>query len=164
MLSTPSTPAAWSGLSRAKRNPYRYSVRSESGGPVQVVHDVPLPNGLLAMHVAVTRITGMSGWSKVETWDGAGCGLSPHDFDEKERSAPGEVMHAALQIALHLLPPGDFAPLYGSFCVSPLPDRLADLTARAMVDALTASVATCCQRHREPSTTRSGRIEQPIAP
>ena len=164
MLSTQSTSAAKSGLSRAKRNPYRSSVRSESGGPVPVVHDVPLPNGLLAMHVAVTRITGMSGWSKVETWDGPGCGLSPHDFDEKERAAPGEVMHAALRLALHLLPPGDFAPLYGSFCVSPLPDRLADLTARAMVDALTVSVATCCQRHREPSTTRSGRIEQPIAP
>ena len=147
MLSTQSTPAAKSGLSRAKRNPYRYSGRSESGGPVPVVHDVPLPNGLLAMHVAVTRITGMSGWSKVETWDGPGCGLSPHDFDEKERAAPGEVMRAALQLALHLLPPGDVAsPLYGSFCVSPLPDRLADLTARAMVDALTASTATCCQR------------------
>ena len=163
MLSTQTTPAK-SGPCRAKRNPYRLSGRSESGGPVPVVHDVPLPNGLLAMHVAVTRITDMSGWSKLETWDGPGCGLSPHDFDEKERAAPGEVMRAALQLALHLLPPGDFAPLYGSFCVSPLPDRLADLTARAMVDALTASVATCCQRHREPSTTRSGRIEQSIEP
>lgn len=164
MLSTQSTPAK-SGLSRAKRNPYRYFVRSGSdGGPVPVVHDVPLPNGLLAMQVAVTRLTDMSGWSKIETWDGPGCGLSPHDFDEKERAAPGEVMHAALQIALHLLPPGDFAPLYGSFCVSPLPDRLADLTARAMVDALAASSATCCQRQRIPSTNRSGRIEQSIEP
>ena len=94
-----------------------------------IVHDVPMPNGLLAMRVAVTRLTDMPGWSKVETWDGAGCGLSPHDFDGQERRAAGQVMRAALVIALHLLPPGDIAPLHGSFGVSPLPDRLADLTA-----------------------------------
>ena len=144
MLSTHTTPA--SGPCRAKRNPYRLSGRSEPGVPVPVVHDVPMPNGLLAMQVAVTRLTDMQGWSKVETWDGPGCGMSPHGFDEQERSAPAEVMHSALSIALHLLPPGDVAPLYGSFCVSPLPDRLADLTARAMVDALAASSASCFQR------------------
>ena len=55
-------------------------------------------------------------------------------------------MHAALVIALHLLPPGDSAPLYGSFSVSPLPDRLADLTALAMVDALSASSGSCFRR------------------
>jgi len=144
MLSTHTTPAP--GPCRAKRNPYRFSGQSEPGVPVPVVHDVPMPNGLLAMHVAVTRLTDMQGWSKVETWDGSGCGMSPHSFDEQERNAPAEVMHAALSIALHLLPPGDVAPLYGSFCVSPLPDRLADLTARAMVDALAASSASCFQR------------------
>ena len=149
MLSTHTTPA--SGPCRAKRNPYRFSGRSEPGVPVPVVHDVPMPNALLAMQVAVTRLTDMPGWSKVETWDGPGCGMSPHGFDEQERSAPGEVMRAALTIALHLLPPGDIAPLYGSFCVSPLPDRLADLTARAMVNALAASSASCFQRVREVS-------------
>ena len=42
-------------------------------GPI--VHDVPLPNGLLAMRVAVTRLTDMPGWSMVETWTerGADC-------------------------------------------------------------------------------------------
>ena len=81
--------------------------------------------------------------------------MSPHGFDEQERSAPAEVMHSALSIALHLLP-GDIAPLYGSFCVSPLPDRLADLTARAMVDALAASSASCFQRLGE-ATNQHGR-------
>ena len=70
MLSTHTTQA--SGPCRAKRNPYRFSGRSEPGVPVPVVHDVPMPNGLLAMQVAVTRLTDMQGWSKVETWDGRG--------------------------------------------------------------------------------------------
>lgn len=142
-----STRPATTGLCRAKRNAYRLPDRSAAtGAPVPIVYDVPLPNGLLAMRVAVTRLTDMPGWSKVETWDGAGCGLSPHDFDERERRAAGQVMRAALVIALHLLPPGDIAPLHGSFRVSPLPDRLADLTALAMVDALTASSASHLRR------------------
>ena len=158
-----STRPATTGLCRAKRNAYRLPDRSAAtGAPVPIVYDVPLPNGLLAMRVAVTRLTDMPGWSKVETWDGAGCGLSPHDFDERERRAAGQVMRAALVIALHLLPPGDIAPLHGSFRVSPLPDRLADLTALAMVDALTASIAS--HLRRIGLTGESGQPEVPTPP
>ena len=46
-----------------------------------IVYDVPLPNGALAMQVAVLRLANMPGWSKVETRSGTGCGLSPDDFD-----------------------------------------------------------------------------------
>jgi len=134
------------GLRRAKRNPYRLPGWSAAPGAAVLVHDVPLPNGLLAMRVAVTRLTDMPGWSKVETWDEAESGMSPHDFDEQERRAAGQLMNAALVIALHLLPPGYSAPLYGSFSVSPLPDRLADLTAFAMVDALSTSSGSCFRR------------------
>ena len=124
MVSTRPAPAQ-AALCRARRNPYRLPGRSAGpGARGPIVHDVPLPNGLLAMRVAVTRLTDMPGWSMVETWDGAGCGLSPHDFDGQERRAAGQVMRAALVIALHLLPSGDIAPLQGSFRASPLPDRL----------------------------------------
>jgi hypothetical protein len=85
-----------------------------------------------------------AGAGNCSTWPESG--MSPHDFDEQERRAAGQLMHAALVIALHLLPPGDSAPLYGSFSVSPLPDRLADLTALAMVDALSASSGSCFRR------------------
>jgi hypothetical protein len=153
MISTETTPAK-ARLYRARKNPYRRPGRFTAPGddPVPTtVHDVPLPNGLLEMQVVVTRLTDMPGWSKVATtWDGTECRMSPDDFDEQERHAPGEVMHAAVRIALHLLPPGDNGPSGSIYGALPLPDRLADLAARAMVDALAASCTSCLHRIELP--------------
>ena len=154
MISTTPTPPK-PAPHRARANPYRPRGRhpASSDYPVPtMVHDVPLPNGLLAMQVVVTRLTDMPGWSKVATtWDDT-CRISPDDFDEQERYAPWEVMRASLRIALHLLPPGQDRPIsasvYGAF---PLPDRLADFAARAMVDALATSCADCFHRRTRDS-------------
>jgi len=82
----------------------------------------------------------MPGWSQLQTRSGTDCRMSLDDFDDRERQAPGEVMRAALRIAVHLLPPEYHGPVSASvYGAVPLPDRLADLTARAMVDALASS-------------------------
>ena len=56
-------------------------------------------------------------------------------------------MRAALRTAVHVLPPGDNGPMSGSiYAALPLPERLADLTARAKVDAPAASCGGCLHR------------------
>ena len=161
------SPRTGIGSIKAKRNPYRCPDRSASpGDPIPIVHDVPLPNGTLAMQVAVVRLANMPGWSKVETRSGTGCGLSPDDFDADETHQPREVMRAALRIALQL-PAGDNSPLTASiYGAMPLPDRLADFSARAMVNALAQSSADCLHRlqprttggseHGNPNSSESG--------
>ena len=68
-----------------------------------ILRDVPLPNGAVAIRVAVTRLPDMPGWSKVETRGGPDCGLSVEDLDPRELHEPREVRRAALGIALHML-------------------------------------------------------------
>ena len=67
-----------------------------------ILRDVPLPNGAVAIRVAVTRLPDMPGWSTVETRSGPDCGLSVEDLDPRELHEPREVMRAALRIALHM--------------------------------------------------------------
>ena len=97
----------------------------------------------------------MPGWSQPQTRSGTDCRMSLDDFDDRERHAPGEVMRAALGIAVHLLPPEYHEPVSASvYGAVPLPDRLADLTARAMVDALATSCTGCF--HRATATPPEG--------
>src|SRR5664280_1027147 len=89
--------------SRAKRNPYRCPDQSAApGDPMTILRDVPLPNGAVAIRVAVTRLPDMPGWSTVDTRGGPDCGLSVEDLDPRELHEPREVMRAALRIALHM--------------------------------------------------------------
>ena len=141
---------------RARPNPYRLPRENAAPGePPPIIHDVPLPDGQLAMQVWVTRLPGMPGWSQLQTRSGTDCRMSLDDLDDRERHAPGEVMRAALQIAVHLLPPEYHGPVSASaHSAVPLPDRLADLTARAMVDALATSCTGC--HHRATATPPEG--------